>query len=161
MRLRTSASLAAAVAAAAVFLATRTPAVHPFEGPATPAAPGAARDPIPPSLPQPPRGVPLAPLAPSSPPTDALLAGGAGLERRTPSSTERLLATWSADELALFARVELLTGRAPPPGLLALVRQRRAGATPDELREAAMRALAGDPLARAAALEWARAAARL
>jgi len=93
-------------------------------------------------------------------PGDALLARAAGLERRPPSSTERLLATWSADELALFARLELLTGRAPPPELLGLVRERRVGATPEAVRAAAARLFPGDPLARAAALDWARTAKR-
>jgi hypothetical protein len=159
VRPRTSGSLAAALVAAAVLLADRAPDPRRSAAPAAPAAP-VDPDVAPPPVPPRPPAVPLAPLAASSPPPDAaLLRGGEG-ERRPPSSTERLLASWSADELALFARVEVLTGRPPPPGVLALVRQRQAGATPEMLREAAMHALAGDPLARAAALEWARTAAR-
>lgn len=69
----------------------------------------------------------------------------------------RALAAYSADELALFAEFERLTGREAPAELLVLVERRRARADADELVGAARRLFAGDPLGRAAALAWLRA----
>jgi hypothetical protein len=72
------------------------------------------------------------------------------------SPVTAFLASHSSDELALFARFERLTGRAAPPTLIALVERRRAGVPSDELVVLATRLFAGDPLGRAAALEWLR-----
>ncbi len=76
------------------------------------------------------------------------------------TSITRFLASHSSDELAFFARFERLTGRAASPAVVALLEHRRAGATPDELVALATRSLAGDPLGRAAALEWIRASSK-
>ncbi len=70
------------------------------------------------------------------------------------SPVTALLASYSRDELALFARYERLTGRAVPTALVALVERRRAGAPSAELLALATRLFRGDPLGRAAALEW-------
>jgi hypothetical protein len=66
----------------------------------------------------------------------------------------RVLTSFSPDELALFARFEELTGRPAPAAVADLVARRRAGATDDALVAEATRALRGDLLGRAAALEW-------
>jgi hypothetical protein len=72
------------------------------------------------------------------------------------SPVTAFLASHSSDELALFARFERLTGRGAPPALIALVERRRAGAPSAELVALATRLFSGDPLGRAAALEWLR-----
>ncbi len=72
------------------------------------------------------------------------------------STVVRFLASHSSDELALFARFERLTGRVAPPALVTLVERRRTGAPNGELVTLASHLFAGDPLGRAAALEWLR-----
>lgn len=73
-----------------------------------------------------------------------------------PSPVARFLESHSAGEVALLARFERLTGRAAPPALLELIGRRREGAREDELVALATRRLQGDPLGRAAVLEWLR-----
>lgn len=89
---------------------------------------------------------------------DARLARAAGLAPAGESTTARLLRTYSADELALLARFEALAGTPRAPALEELIALRRAGASAPALVEAATRLFTGDPLGRAAALEWIRTA---
>jgi hypothetical protein len=87
-------------------------------------------------------------------------SGASELAPPRESSTTRLLRTYSRDELALFTRFDRLTGMASAPQLVELVRMRRAGADERALVAAATRFFRGDPLGRAAALDWARDAGR-
>lgn len=87
---------------------------------------------------------------------EARLARRLGLQRGGESATARLLASYSADELALFSSFERLTARPGPPELVELIRRRRAGASAGELASEATRSFGGDPLGRAAVLAWVR-----
>jgi hypothetical protein len=82
--------------------------------------------------------------------------GASPLEGRAADGTtvDRLLRSYTAAELEGFARFERLTGRTAPPELSALMEHRRAVAGEDALVAEATRAFAGDPLGRAAALDW-------
>jgi hypothetical protein len=136
------------------------PAREPRQGAAWPPSQPASRKLAAPRVPS-----AVAPAAPSPgaerlTPRDERLVRSAGLAPAGESTVARLLETYSAEELAVMARVERLTGDASSPALLELSERRRAGASAAELVDAATRLFAGDPLSRAAALEWVRTTVR-
>jgi hypothetical protein len=92
-----------------------------------------------------------------APPHPGAVLGGGRSTFPEESSVARALAAYSADELALFAEFERLTGRAAPAELGVLVERRRARADAEALIADARHLFAGDPLGRAAALAWLRA----
>jgi hypothetical protein len=84
------------------------------------------------------------------------LAGRATPAPARESPAVRFLSSHSASEVALLVRFERLTGRGAPAGLIEVMQRRRQGATSEELVALATRRFAGDPLGRAAVLEWLR-----
>lgn len=123
------------------------------------AAPGPSARAAAPAAPAPPRpaGAPAGILGTADAPRRAAADPGARARPAAGSPIARALAAYTADELALVADFEALTGREAPPELLVLVERRRGGATAGELAATAARLFAGDPLGRAAALRGLRA----
>jgi hypothetical protein len=88
-----------------------------------------------------------------TPGSGELPVGGSG-SAAPESSVARFIESHSAHELALLSRFEQLTGRPAPAGLLEILERRREGAQVEELEALATRRFEGDPLGRAAVLEW-------
>lgn len=79
-----------------------------------------------------------------------------GLKPAEKTAATELLRLYSAEELALLARVQRVTKRKAPKQVFDIITMRRKGASYEELVKMADRALSGNLLARSAVRKWLR-----